>query len=108
MYEIMFYAGAVLSVIFSLVSVFLFFYNRIISVCRYFIKGKGYTAVDRKKQIVNAPEEIAAGVGGATEILGSNNEPTERLVNDLDDTDVLNRAQDFATALLEADKTEIL
>lgn len=76
--------------------------------CRYFIKGKGHIPVKRQKRIVNVPDEVAAGVGGATEILGSSNEPTERLVNDLDDTDVLNRAQDFATALLEADKTEIL
>ena len=108
MYGIMFYTGAVLSVIFFLLSVFLFFYNRIISVCRYFIKGKGNIPIKRKNMTVNVPDVVAAGVGGATEVLSSNNEPTERLVNDLDDTDVLNRAQDFATALLEADKTEIL
>lgn len=108
MYGIMFYTGAVLSVIFFLLSVFLFFYYRIISVFRYFIKGKGNIQIKRKNVTINVPDVVAAGVGGATEVLSSNNEPTERLVNDLDDTDVLNRAQDFATALLEADKTEIL
>lgn len=108
MYEIMFYTGAVLSVIFFLLSLFLFFYNRIISVCRYFIKSKGHASIRSYKRNTDAPREVAAGAGGATEILSSANEPTERLANSLDDTEVLNRAQDFATALLEADKTEIL
>lgn len=108
MYGIMFYTGAVLSVIFFLLSVFLFFYNRIISVCRYFIKRKGNIQIKRKNVNLNVPDVVAAGVGGATEVLSSDNESTESLVNDLEDTDLLNRAQDFATALLEADETEIL
>lgn len=108
MYGIMFYMGLVLSVIFFLLSVFLFFYNRIISVCRYFAGGRGYSRIRDDKKSAAMPEEVAAGMGGATEILGHSSEPTERLMNNLDDTEVLQKAQDFATALLEADKTEIL
>lgn len=77
------------------------------------IPGK-YTK-KRKNALISRPIEVNSGVGGATEVLANSLEPTEQLteeyydkVHRADDTEILDIAQNFATALLDADKTEIL
>lgn len=123
MYDVMYYSGIVLTITFFTLSIFIFFYNNIIDVYRYYTKGKSKKYIKVKKRrnnVSTVPSEIVTGVGGATEILGSANEPTERLGHEyydkshsqsqkeLEKTEILDKAQNFAAALFEADKTEIL
>ncbi len=109
MYVIMYYASIVTAVLCFIVSVFLFFYNRIIDVIRYFLKNERHIPKGKRDRKVSAgPKEVYSVAGGATELLNSAYEPTEQLNDSCCDTEILNKAQDFATAILEADKTEIL
>lgn len=117
MYEVLYYIGLILSIIFFLLSVFLFFYNKIISVIKNMAGSKipGKYTKKRKNALISRPIEVNSGVGGATEVLANSLEPTEQLteeyydkVHRADDTEILDIAQNFATALLDADKTEIL
>jgi len=88
MYEMIFYIGIVLAFSFFVLAVFLFFKYKIPIVIQYFLRmstkklpkiaGKSDKAIDKREKVVN------------------------------EQTELLDVAQNYATALLDADNTEIL
>ncbi len=98
MYDVLFYAGLVLSAAFLIAAVILFFGNRIPTVIRYFVHISGKKI--RRTPMLDYPvkEKSAPADDEATEILNSADEPTE----------LLDIAQQYATALLDADSTTLL
>lgn len=94
MYEVMYYVGLVLSISFFLLSVFLFFYHKVPSVVRYFIKMGN-------KRVVN-PDKARNSSDNQTDSDNS----TELL--DDESTSLLDVAKNYATALLDADSTTLL
>lgn len=102
MNNILFYGGFALAIVFFLITVFLFFYQKIPSVIRYFhnIRNKkvfknsrGYK-VPKQKSLKNKAESIKA-------------QPVKQEIQD-ERTQLLDVAQNYATALLDADCTELL
>ncbi len=98
MYDILFYSGLVLSAAFFVTAVILFFGNRIPSVIKYFMHISGKRIRRTPMPDHSVKEKNASANDEATEILSSVDEPTE----------LLDIAQQYATALLDADSTTLL
>ena len=98
MNQILFYGGLVLAIIFFLLTVFLFFFQRIPIVIKYFnnIKSKKVFKNSRGnyKVMPNKSIQKSIEVGGKDEIEQK--------------TELLDIAQNYATALLDADSTVLL
>lgn len=99
MNEIFFYAGLVLAGSFFILSVVLFFSQRIPAVIRYFFrmskKKIKYSAVNENRVIYKS-----SGKTGQEDV-------TQLLVEP-EKTELLEVAQNYATALLDADSTTLL
>ena len=99
--EILFYAGIVFAGFFLLLSFFLFFYQKVPSVIRYFMKMGNKRVSSQGFKIVNAPGNTHKH--SKTDISrGKNNS------NESGSTELLDIAQNYATALLDADSTTLL
>ena len=88
MYEMIFYIGIVLAISFFMLAVFLYFKNNIPIVIQYFLRMSNKKL---PKSTVKADKYI---------------DKKEKVVNE--QTELLDVAQNYATALLDADNTEIL
>lgn len=134
MYEIMYYGGLSVAIIFLIIAIILFFYYKIVEVIKYFIGGNVYVNKkiykSRRKKVKNkvSPKMIVEASAGATEVLDFSNkmtrtgqvdmEATEVLGKDyydevhknadLEKTEILDCAQRYVEAIYDADKTEIL
>lgn len=97
MNEIMYYVGLVVGVSCFLLSIFLFFYHRIPSVIRYFLK------MGNKKLSKKALKKQAVIMKQSKEM-----EESTELLSRTQKTDFLEVAQNYATALLDADSTTIV
>lgn len=97
MNEIMYYAGLVLAASCFLLSIFLFFYHKIPSVIRYFLKmgNKKLSKKELKREAIIMRQ--SSQMNSSTELLSR----TEK-------TEFLEVAQNYATALLDADSTTMI
>lgn len=102
MNEIMLYGGLLLAIVCFLLAVFLFFFHKISSVIKYFYN------INSKKVFKNshgykAPKQKAVKSKHENKKLQINN------INETEQkTELLDVAQNYATALLDADSTELL
>lgn len=103
MNNVLMYGGLALAVVFFLITVFLFFYQKIPSVIKYFynIRNKkvfknshGYKVPKQKPSKKKVESTKAA-------------QPVKQEIQD-ERTQLLDIAQNYATALLDADSTELL
>lgn len=128
MAEILYYSGIVMFVFFAFLTIFLGFKLKVVDAVRFVIKPESYKSKERnkitKKKAQVAKKQISKeskkrskvlhtkGID-MTEVLGEVFEPTE-IINDdngfVDEgaTEVLEIAQNYATALLESSGTEFL
>lgn len=116
MNEIFYYLGLVLSLSFLVISVVLFFSLKIKSAIVYLLENKGIRfnhtnqknrKMKEKQKTGKVKQDKQAKINtGETELLESGDK-TELLGSD-DKTELLDVAHEYATALLEADCTEIL
>jgi len=107
MNEILFYAGIVFTGFFLLLSFFLFFYQKVPSVIRYFMKmGNKRVSLQGMKAVTASGDKEKHGkknvsraknyTQGGDNLQGSSS------------TELLDIAQNYATALLDADSTTLL
>ena len=94
MSEVFFYGGIVLSAVFLALAIFLFFRNKIPSAISYFLRHENPKVVSYKK--------------GGSPRHDSSNLPRRAVKDPGRDTEVLDIAMNYATALLDADRTELL
>lgn len=93
MSEVFFYGGIVLAIVFFILTVFFFFRFKIPRVIRYFLRREN--------------KKISSQKGGGSHV----SSPIKRrrpVMEQSNSTEVLDIAQNYATALLDADRTELL
>lgn len=97
MNEIMFYVGLVLAWTFFLLAIFLFFYYKVPSVIKYFLKmgNKKLSQKELRREALIMKQ--SANLNGSTELLSRT-----------DKTGLIEVAQNYATALLDADSTTMI
>lgn len=101
MNEILFYAGIVFAGFFLLLSFFLFFYQKVPSVIRYFMKMGNKRVSSQGFKMVNAPVN-------AHSHSKNNVSRGKHYSKESGSTELLDMAQNYATALLDADSTTLL
>ena len=94
MSEVFFYGGIVLSVAFFALTIFFFFRNKIPSAVSYFLRHENRKVVSYRKDGLPRP--------------ASPKKPRKAVKDPGRDTEVLDIAMNYATALLDADRTELL
>lgn len=107
MNEILFYAGLVFAGFFLILSIFLFFYQKVPSAIRYFMKMGNKRVPSQGMKVVtssgNAQKRSRKNVARATNYKqGGDN------LQGSSSTELLDIAQNYATALLDADSTTLL
>ena len=96
MYETMLYLGLILGGVFLLLTIYLFIHNKIIRVIRYFLKKE-----NKKVGTTRVTKE-------ARKASKTNEEKENQPKNDNVATEILEIAQNYATALLDVESTTIL
>lgn len=102
MNQILFYGGLALAVICFLLTVFLFFFQKIPSVIRYF-RNVNSKKVFKTSYSYKVPKQKPVKINNINkkQIVDKQNIYDQR-------TEILDVAQNYATALLDADSTELL
>lgn len=96
MNEAMYYIGTIFSVVFAVAAVGIFFYLKIPSVIRYLLENRGirFSKIKQRKDGKKGQENRKSR--------------KEKEKHTSEDTELLDVAQQYATALLDADCTELL
>ena len=108
MNELFFYGGVVLTIFFLVLSVVIFIKFKIIEVLKYYFMRVNKKKFD-KSYISEFTRNIKAktmGLRDSTEILGTAN--TDSKDGEEENTDILDIAKNYATALLDAESTVFL
>ena len=90
MNEIMLYVGSAVAIVLFILTIYLFISLKIVEILRYFVKTKGKKLA--QKRPVKAPPRVRT--------------KTDNILDDK--TELLSAAENFATALIDADNTELL
>lgn len=102
MNQILFYGGLALAVICFLLTVFIFFFQKIPSVIKYFRNVNS-------KKVFKASHSYKVTKQKSVKIKDANKKQNVTKSNDYDQrTEILDVVQNYATALLDADSTELL
>lgn len=101
MNNILFYGGLTLGIVFLLLSIFLFFFQKIPAVIRYF-RNINSKKIFKNNHTYKVSQQKTSKHKKATISV------TRQQNNDDQKTELLDIAQNYATALLDADSTEIL
>lgn len=103
--ELLFYAGLVLTVLFFLLSLFLFYSQRIPTAVRYFLNVGEFK--NNKKRNIEKTIAYKEREDNRTRIVTIANEEATYVLSD-EETQLLSIAQNYATALIEAECTTYL